>query len=108
MHIYLMPNKHYAAITVRRDERKPRTESDFWVMVKRTLQRDYGHDVIKKPMSKDGHMVSEGVYYVRTRKWGRVKKHIQGEYALWDDQYAIRDVAKELREKGVVNVRLEW
>jgi hypothetical protein len=43
-------------------------------------------DVIKKLMSADGHMVSDGVYYVRERKPGLM---------FWDGSYAIRDLAKE-------------
>jgi hypothetical protein len=43
------------------------SETAFWYALKRELQSQ-GHDVIKRLMTRDGHLVSEGVYYIRDRK----------------------------------------
>lgn len=57
-----------------------------------------GEDVIKKEMSKDGHMVSDHVYYVRSRKVGR-----PGAYAIYDANYAVRNAAEDFNN-GAVNL----
>ena len=44
-----------------------------------------GHDVIKKPMSKDGHLVSEGQHYLRERS---------GKWCIWWASYQIVDAYK--------------
>lgn len=79
-----------------------RNESALWVAIKRTLQR-HGFDVIKKEMSKDGHMVANGVYYVRSRNM-----QAPGAFAIWDGNYAIRDAAKEYREERLIDLKLGW
>ncbi len=76
-------------------------ESAFWHAVKKAL-RCKGQDVIKKEMVKDGHMVSEHVFYVRSRKVNAPRAIM-----VWDPNYAIRNVAKDLRESGSVTVRVE-
>jgi hypothetical protein len=55
------------------------SESAFWYALRNEL-RTLGYDVIKKRMSKDGHLVSEGVFYVRARK--------QPGFMVWDGLYA--------------------
>lgn len=72
-------------IIVLREEGEPRyrSESAFWYALRSAL-RAQGKDVIKKRMTDDGHMVSEGVYYVRERK--------QPGLMIWDDSYQIRAV----------------
>lgn len=77
-------------VNVRRQDGDPaaRSESDFFYKLRNQLLEE-GDDVIKKEMAKDGHMVSDGIYYVRSRNTRR-----PGAFAIWDDQYAIRDTRK--------------
>ena len=72
-------------------------ESTFWYHVKRTLQA-MGMDVIAKRMWKDGHLVSDEQHYVRTRK---------GDLALWQTDYAIREVYEDYNHEGLVEVAIE-
>jgi len=76
-------------------------ESAFWVMLKRSLQSK-GHNVIKKEMIKDGHMVSVGIYYVRSRNMAK-----PDAFAIWDSSYAVRDVAKDFNSGGPVTLSLK-
>ena len=89
-------------VTVTRDPGDPRVsnESNFWYKLRNTLKK-MGEDVIKKEMSKDGHMVSDHVFYVRTRKFGR-----EGAWGIYDSSYALRDAAKEYNEKGQISLSL--
>lgn len=70
-----------------------RNDSDFFYRIKKALI-NLGHDVIKKEMVKDGHMASEGVYYVRSRHWRR-----PGAFAVWDTAYSIRSIAEFYNER---------
>ena len=73
------------------------SDSQLLYHVKLCLQR-HGHDVIKKLMSKDGHLVSEGVHYVRTRgkiRWG---------FAVWNSGYQVRDAHKYYNRHGQVDL----
>lgn len=63
-------------------EEKYPTETAFWYALKLKLV-EMGHDVVKKVMSKDGHMVGGNTYpyYLRERNW---------QWCIWDGDYAIR------------------
>ena len=91
-------------VTVTRDssDKRPKNESHLLHMVKVELAKR-GLDVIKKRMWKDGHMVADTCQYIRARK---LKNNAQA-FALWDDQYAVRDVAEDFRRLGKVTLRLE-
>ena len=41
-------------------------ESTVWYHIKEELNKQ-GYDFIKKEMAKDGHMVDDGEYYIRSR-----------------------------------------
>lgn len=84
-------------VTVTRQKGDPRArnESDFWYKLRNLLKKS-GEDVIKKEMSKDGHMVSDHVFYVRTRNIGR-----DGAWGIYDSQYALRDAAEAYNEGSV-------
>jgi hypothetical protein len=88
------------AVNVYRVETRERykSESAFWYALCNLL-RDLGYDVIKKEMVKDGHMVSERVYYVRARK--------QPGLMIWDEAYAVRSVSREFNNRGTVTLRME-
>jgi hypothetical protein len=57
-----------------------------------------GHDVIKKRMWRDGHLMDDQQQYIRERK---------GEYAIYDGQYALRDLAVAYRQDGHVSLMVE-
>ena len=82
--------------------RKFKNESAFWYALKKTLEADRHciiggepPDLVKKVMSKDGHLVGGDTYpyYLRDRKW---------RYCIHDTEYAVRDITEELHKKGVV------
>ena len=80
-------------IVTREDgDKRMSTESQLLYHVKLELQKQ-GHDVIKKRMWKDGHMVSDHCQYVRERK---------GKFGIWDEQYPIRDIVEDFRKVGRV------
>ena len=61
-------------------EKKYYKESQFYHDLKVVLQ-GMGHDVIKKLMYKDGHLVDDNQIYLRDRKW---------KYCIYDGEYATR------------------
>jgi hypothetical protein len=85
-------------VTRTKNDTRAKNESDFWYKL-RNLLRKAGEDVIKKEMSKDGHMVSDGIYYVRSRHPGR-----PGTYGIYDSSYALRDVSEVFNKEGSVTV----
>lgn len=91
-------------VTLRRQPGEPavKNESGLFHRLRNTLQ-ELGEDVIKKEMGKDGHLVSDKVYYVRSRKTTS-----PGAYALLDDQYALRNSASEYNRNGNVTLSIWW
>jgi hypothetical protein len=81
-------------------------EERFFYHVKQALQK-MGHDVIKKHMGDDGHMVEHFQPYVRTRGWLTKKRNRDNEFAIWWGSYAICDAAKDFNENGSVTLILE-
>lgn len=77
---------------------KIKDESHLLYQVKKILL-ERGLDVIKKRMWKDGHMVADYCQYIRSRDW----KNKSG-FMLWDDQYAIRNLARDFRKDGKVSL----
>jgi len=88
-------------VVTRGNDKKVYTESGFFYQLKNALIKD-GHDVIKKEMSKDGHMVSDNVYYVRSRNMNR-----PGAFMVWDTAYAIRATYEPYND-GEVTLSIEW
>ena len=78
-----------------------RSESDLFYQLRNLLIAE-GEDVIKKEMVKDGHMVSDGIYYVRSRKPNR-----PGAFAIWDERYQVRDARTDFNNTGEVVLTLE-
>ena len=88
--------------------RKFRNESAFWYALLQTL-RLQGHtfwgrepvNLVKKIMSKDGHLVGGDTcpYYLRDRKW---------RYCIHDPDYAVRDLVEELHRTGSITLRIEY
>lgn len=79
-------------------EKRVRNESDFFYRLRNKLISQ-GEDVIKKEMSKDGHLVSDGIFYVRSRHPGR-----KGTYGIYDASYALRDVSEIFNKEGSVRL----
>jgi hypothetical protein len=70
-------------------------ESQFFHRLRNVL-RGQGHDVVQRRMQADGHMMGdEWSQYLRERKWA---------WCVVDEQWAIRDVAKEFNEGGKVSL----
>lgn len=77
-------------------------ESRLLYHVKRTLQR-MGHDVIKKRMHKDGHMVDEMQQYVRTRE---PTGNSDRDFAILNNSFALRGANEVWNEKGRVELKV--
>lgn len=77
---------------------KFKNESAVWFALKKLLNSK-GLDVIKKQAYKDWHMVCEGVYYLRDRKY---------KYFFFDDQYQVRNLAQDLNTLGGVSIMAVW
>ncbi len=73
---------HKNYLEVDRECIKYPTESAWWYALKKELNRQ-GHDLVKKVMSKDGHMMGSDTYpyYLRDR---------HDRYCFYDGEYAIR------------------
>ena len=58
-------------------------ESAFWYALKKHLNSEGGYDLVKKVMSKDGHLMGGDTYpyYLRDRAW---------RYCIYDDLYQLR------------------
>ena len=72
-------------------------ESTFLYHVKKALIAQ-GHDVIKKRMWKDGHMMDERQQYIRTRSRRSPKPHLY----IWNDSWAVYDAGREFNYAGEV------
>lgn len=92
--------KSESSVTLTREpkERALKNESDLFYKL-RNLLRAEGEDVIKKEMSKDGHLVSDGIFYVRSRHPGR-----PGTYGIYDPRYQLRSVAEDFNKNGTVTL----
>jgi hypothetical protein len=75
-------------------------ESHLMYQIKKILI-EQGHDVIKKEMVKDGHLTSEGKYYVRSRKWKK-----PDSFAIFDESFDVRFAHKDLKEHGSVTFKI--
>lgn len=93
------PKKGSVTITREKGDPRVKNESDLWYKIRNVLRKQ-GEDVIKKEMSKDGHMVSDGIFYVRSRKAGK------GSFMIYDDRYQVRDSAEDYNKEGTVTLSL--
>lgn len=70
-----------------------RDESDLFHKVKKVLN-SRGDNLVKKAPGDEGHLTS-APYYLRDKDW---------KYCIIDNEYAIRDPAKEYRDTGQVTL----
>jgi len=96
----IVKSGNLVTVTRTKGDQRARNESDFWYKLRNLLKKS-GEDVIKKEMSKDGHMVSDGIFYVRSRHPGS-----PGTYGIYDPRYQLRSVAEDFNKEG--SVRLTW
>jgi hypothetical protein len=76
-------------------------ESRLLYHLKQVLNKR-GLDLIKKRMSKDGHLVDDMQQYLRTRSPRSAKPHIFIFYEAW----AIRGADEDFRKEGRVTFRV--
>lgn len=76
-------------------------ESQLLHAVKKALI-EQGHDVIKKRMWKDGHLVDEYVQYVRTR-------NVKADHGImvWNGNHQIYDAGERYNEDGTVTLHVD-
>lgn len=86
----------------------PRFSSSNWALAESTFLHHVkkgliklGYDVIKKRMWKDGNMVDDTQQWVRTRKWIG-PDNTPGEFAVYNNSYAIYDAGMKFNEDGEV------
>lgn len=100
------------ALTVEREAGDPRFygvrnaagESAFLYWLKSILNKNYGFDLIKKRMWKDGHLVSEMQQYLRTRN----PKSRFPKVAFWNDHWQIRGLEEDFnRGKAVLRIETD-
>lgn len=77
-----------------------KSESAFWYKLKQHLNDCYGTDLIKRIMSKDGHLVGGDnyPYYLRDRKWN---------YCIHDPDYCFRELHKTYNSGERVRLSIE-
>lgn len=101
-----LPNENESrteTITVYRDDdKKVYTETLFWYKLKQLLQSQ-GFDVIRKEMAKDGHMVDDHEFYVRSRNLKKKKS-----FWIYDPYWNIDWTHAEYNKLGKVNLSIEY
>lgn len=89
-------------VTLTKEPGDPRIQNESGLFYKlRNVLKKMGEDVIKKEMAKDGHMVSDRIFYVRSRNVNR-----PGAYGIFDNDYAVRDAAKTYNERGEITLMM--
>ena len=90
---------------IRREEGDPKFygvkdgkgESGFLYWLKSILNKEYGYDLIKKRMWRDGHMVDDMQQYLRTRS----AKSEGAKVAICNNNWAIEGAEKRFNEGEV-------
>jgi len=84
-------------------------ETEFFHKAKVLLNR-FGFEFIKKLMYKDGHMVSDYEYYIRSRLPNpkRDKTHNRGIFCLHDTMFNIRQIHTEFNKQREVTLAIEY
>ena len=86
-------------LNVKRAAGSPRIyrESLLFYRLKQLLN-NFDFDMVKKEMAKDGHLTSEGRYYVRDRK---------GKWCAHDKLYMERDICKDYNDRQNIQLTVE-
>lgn len=91
---------HPWKIIIRREVTDPKfydKDSIFLHHAKKALQR-LGYNCIKRLAYKDGHLVSDGLHYLRDRKY---------RWHCWDPDYAVRSIARKFDTDGEAILRID-
>jgi hypothetical protein len=98
-----LPNSTTGFLTAKATlgDKKIYSESTLMHHIKQELIKQ-GHDVIKKRMWKDGHLVDDTIQYIRSRKL----KPEPDSIAVHDHLYVIRNLAEDYRTYGEVNLQV--
>jgi len=95
--------KSYSCIVFRDNDSKIYSESLFFHKLKTELIKQ-GYDVIKKQMWKDGHLVDDNQYYVRSRETKENKTDMRRSFAVYDTQYAFQFAYEPYNKDGQVTL----
>jgi hypothetical protein len=96
-------------LTVEREDGDPKFygvqyakgESNFLYWLKNILNKEYGFDLIKKRMAKDGHMMDDMQQYLRTRS----PKSKCPQVMIWNGHWQIRGIEEDWnRGTAILNV----
>ena len=98
-------------MTVKREPNDPKFygvqnaagESNFLYWLKNILNADYGYDLIKKRMWKDGHMVDDMQEYLRTRS----PRSEGPKVAIYNHRWAIEGLEQPWNGLGEVTLAVE-
>ena len=98
-------------LTVKREPNDPKFygvqnaagESNFLYWLKNILNADYGYDLIKKRMWKDGHMVDDMQQYLRTH----TPESSGPKVAIYNPRWAIEGAEKAWDMDGEVTLAIE-
>lgn len=63
---------------------------------------EMGHDVIKKRMHKDGHMVDDLQQYIRTRKG------FEPSFCMWNSTWSVCGLEEGWNQRGHVALSIVW
>ncbi len=96
----LLRSKNHVKLIREKGDRALKSDSDLFYQL-RNLLRAEGEDVIKKEMAKDGHLISDGIFYVRSRKVGQPES-----FAIWDDLYQTRSSREDFNKEGEVELAI--
>ena len=83
----------YGLLIIKEKTDRVYTESALFYRVKCILNKR-GQDLVKKAPATDGNL-TDAPYYLRDRK---------GRYCYYDDQYMLRDIAKDFMVNGQVTL----
>ena len=72
-------------------------ESNFLYFLKNILNKEYGYDLIKKRMWRDGHMVDDMQQYLRTRS----PKSKGAKVAIYNPNWAVEGAEERWNEGEV-------
>ena len=93
-------------VTIWREKGEPRVKDESQMLHRlKLILNERGHDLIKKIMHKDGHLVDGLQHYLRARKQNNLKR---GRiWAIHDPNYSIYDSARWYNQWGRVTLTVE-
>lgn len=105
MKLSLRRNGRHGRLTVTREEGDPKYYDDgaFLHAVKKKLLAD-GHDVIKKRMWKDGHLVNDDQQYIRTRS----RRPDPDAFMIWWEFHPYRGPQDDWNKNGEVELAIDF